>query len=492
MGRIDRRQLPHPWGKPAIEALLPRHVQQHLVQLAIAHPLTDRELARMVRVAYPLSVDHRGIRRVLEWPHLAPAGLQHRRQPAQQAAFPAQSPDPQLALPVEPTTLAQRLAQALGPEHLLIRFRTDREYPTEAQARWRSIERLEAGCRPRRVAKLLDIQPAVVYHWKRRFDAAGLLGLTTRPRTGPPIPTRIPVQVSLEVFQLLDNNPLLGHYRVKMALDSPGYRYGHMTVWAMGALYKQAHPTPPRAQRPLNPAERPQQATAPHQVWFADIRYLVKRNGRWLYSVLIFDGSSRAIVGAGGFDRQNFAQLVQVFRQAIAQWGAPEAVVSDHGAVFVARQPGLAQLAIPWAPITKGHPWQNRAEGGFSVQRRRLDAYVTGCTDREMVYRQHAQFVQADQFWGHWAHQRTAAQGRRYYVSPDVIRASGRGREIDPARLRRVFRLRQLTRQVRQHGQIRLHNFGLYGDRVLWGQTVAVLVYDEALRSEHAAHLLVS
>jgi len=26
----------------------------------------------------------------------------------------------------------------------------------------------------------------------------------------------------IDVFQLLDNNPLLGHYRVKMALDSLG------------------------------------------------------------------------------------------------------------------------------------------------------------------------------------------------------------------------------------------------------------------------------
>jgi hypothetical protein len=208
--------------------------------------------------------------------------------------------------------------------------------------------------------------------------------------------------------------------------------------------------------------------------------------------VLIFDGYSRAIVGAGCFDRQNFAQLVQVFRQAIAQWGAPEAVVSDHGAVFVALQPCLAQLAIQWAPITKGHPWQNLAEGGFAVQRRMLDAYVTGCTDREMVYRQHVQFVQDYQFWGHWAHKRQDAQGRVYYVSPEVILATTRGRPIEAGRLRRVFRLRQLRRQVRQQGQIRLHNFGLYVDRGLWGQTVAVLIYDEALRIEQADQLLVS
>jgi transposase InsO family protein len=371
-------------------------------------------------------------------------------------------------------------------------LRTSREYPTEAQARWRIIERLEVGCRPRRVAKLLEIQPAVVDHWKRRFDAAGLLGLTTRPRVGTPITTHVPVPVIMEVFQLLDNNPLLGHDRVKLALDSLGSRYGHMTVWAMGALDKQAHPTPPRATRPLNLDARPKQATAPHQVWFADIRYLVKIDGRWRSSVLIFDGDSRASVGAGGFDRQNVAQLVQVCRQAMAQWGAPEVVVSDHGAVFVARQPCLAPLAIQWTPMTQGHPWQNLAAGGVSVQRRMLDASVPGGTDRETVYRQHAQFVQDYQFWGHWAHTRKDAQGRLYDVSPEVILANARGRQIEPARLWRVFRLRQLTRQVRQPGQIRLHNCGLSGDRVLWGQTVAVLIYDEALRIEHAEHLLVS
>jgi hypothetical protein len=63
---------------------------------------------------------------------------------------------------------------------------------------------------------------------------------------------------------------------------------------------------------------------------------------------------------------------------------------------------------------------------------------------------------------------------------------------VEPARLRRVFRLRQQTRQVRRHGQIRLHNFGLYIDQGLWGQTVEVLIYDEAVRIEQAKHLLVS
>ena len=297
----------------------------------------------------------------------------------------------------------------------------------------------------------------------------------------------------MEVFQLLDNNPLLGHYRVKMALGLPG-----VSVWPHDGLADgrplQTGPSARTATAHASPIPTnvPSPATAPHQVWFVDVRYLVKIDGHWLYSILLFDGYSRALVGAGCFDRQNLSRVVQVCRQAIAQWGAPDAVVSDNAGVFLALSPCLQQLGIRWAPIARGHPWQNLAEGGFSIQRRMLDAYVAGCTDRETVYRQHAQFVQDYQFWGHWAHKRTDDQGRIYYLSPEVILGHATGRVVEAGRLRRVFRLRQLTRQVRQHGQIRLHNFGLYVDQGLWGQPVDVLIYDEALRIEQAEHLLVS
>src|ERR671938_194457 len=82
----------------------------------------------------------------------------------------------------------------------------------------------------------------------------------------------------------------------------------------------------------------------------------------------------------------------------------------------------------------------------WRIQRRMLDAYVVGCTEREQVYQRHAQFVQDYQFWGHWAHKRRDAQGRVYYLSPEVILGQARGRVLDPLRLRRALRLRQVTR----------------------------------------------
>ena len=113
------------------------------------------------------------------------------------------------------------------------------------------------------MAKLLGIQVAVVYYWQRRFTTFGLVGLTTQTRTDTPITMRVSVQAMMDVFQLLDNNPLLGHYRVKMALDSLGYRSGHTTVWQMVALYKQAHPHPPREPRVPNLRNAPSRRRLP-------------------------------------------------------------------------------------------------------------------------------------------------------------------------------------------------------------------------------------
>ena len=121
-----------------------------------------------------------------------------------------------------------------------------------------------------------------------------------------------------------------------------------------------------------------------------------------------------------------------------------------------------------------------------------LDASVVGCTEREHGSRQHAQFVQADQFWGHWAQKRQDAQGRVSSLSPEVILGQATGRALDPLRLRRALRLRQLTRTVRQYGQMRLHNFARYVDHGLGGQPVEVLVYNDMVRIEQSAQLVVS
>jgi hypothetical protein len=175
VGLLDRRTLSHARGKPPIEARVPAEIQPQVVRLALAHPFTAHELARIVQTCHGIAIDHRGIQRVLDVHQLTPDALRLHHQATQPTPLPPSPSGQQLDLALEPTTRAQRLAYALGPDHLLVRFRTYHEYPTAEQARWRIIELLEVGFRPRRVAKLFAIQPAVVYYWSRRFEAFGLV-----------------------------------------------------------------------------------------------------------------------------------------------------------------------------------------------------------------------------------------------------------------------------------------------------------------------------
>ena len=52
--------------------------------------------------------------------------------------------------------------------------------------------------------------------------------------------------------------------------------------------------------------------------------------------------------------------------EAITRWGAPDTVVSDHGAVFLALQPCLAQLGIQWSEFPT--PFCAQATEGQSRQ----------------------------------------------------------------------------------------------------------------------------
>ena len=83
-----------------------------------------RELARIIRAGYHYAIDYRGIQRVLAPHRLSPETLRLHHHRAQQAPSPPWPPGHQLGLPFEPAAHAQRLEQVLGPEHLLVRFRT--------------------------------------------------------------------------------------------------------------------------------------------------------------------------------------------------------------------------------------------------------------------------------------------------------------------------------------------------------------------------------
>jgi hypothetical protein len=108
VGLLERRPLPHARGKPPIDARVPLEIQPQVVRLALAHPCTTRELARIVQTCHAIAMDHRGLQRVLDVPQLTPDVLRLHPQATPQTPLPLLPSGQQLDLGLEPTTRAQR------------------------------------------------------------------------------------------------------------------------------------------------------------------------------------------------------------------------------------------------------------------------------------------------------------------------------------------------------------------------------------------------
>src|SRR5262245_16398565 len=57
VGLLDHRPLPHTRGKSPIAVRVPLHVQHQIVRLALAHPFTARELARISQTCYEIPIE---------------------------------------------------------------------------------------------------------------------------------------------------------------------------------------------------------------------------------------------------------------------------------------------------------------------------------------------------------------------------------------------------------------------------------------------------
>ncbi len=76
-----------------------------------------------------------------------------------------------------------------------------------------------------------------------------------------------------------------------------------------------------------------------HQYWTADIRYLDHGLGDFkIYSITLLDNFSRAIIASGLSRTQDLSAFLMVFYMGVQQHGAPEALVTDNGGVFLAKE----------------------------------------------------------------------------------------------------------------------------------------------------------
>ena len=192
--------------------------------------------------------------------------------------------------------------------------------------------------------------------------------------------------------------PRPGEFRVHAALAQVSIHLSPRTCGRILALNRELY----GLEKPKGPVrqkrEVPFAASRRHQYWTADIRYLKghKLGGR-AYVVSVLANHSRAILSSAVTRSQDLASYLSVLYAAVERYGSPEALVTDGGGIFRARQARAVYEALGIAKheIERGRPWQSYTETAFNVQRRMADWHFA---------RAHERFVEDHNAQRHFAH----------------------------------------------------------------------------------------
>jgi putative transposase len=369
------------------------------------------------------------------------------------------------------------------------------EFDSAYEARWQVVKLFYGGWNKKSVAGLLKLSRRHVGRILEAFEQDGFAALEdkrTRPANHPDNQLSLPFME--EVFQVQQDYPRAGRFRVhgileqKLRDDTPSERTVGRAMAYNRVFHKAPGPWPEPAVKADEPKDFPFRPLYRHQYWFADIRYLVRLDGKWVYSICIIEGYSRKILAGMASRYQDELAILQLLHAALSEYGCPYGIVSDNGSVFTAEayERVLNGLEIEPCYIEKRQAWQNLIEAQFKIQLRLADAQFEQATSFEEIQAQHAAFIQLFNTTNHWAH-RDRFDG---CTTPVAVLGWQRGRQVDPHSLQSVFRHLQFRRSVNRHGNVSIQRFYVYAERGLAKRRVAVWIYEDRLHVEYRQTLL--
>ena len=395
-------------------------------------------------------------------------------------------------------TVKHFLARHASPVQLEMPLLAFAEFADAYHARWTVVRLWAEGWNKQSIAGCLKMARSHVYAIIDAFARDGFAGLEDQ-RTPPPphLDTQLTLPFLKEVLDLQQAYPRAGRFRIHGLLaqqqgpDVPS----EATVGRAMAINRRVHGAPgpwssarDEQEAALEPKYLPYRPHYRHHLWFVDIRYLVKLEGRWIYSICILEGYSRTILAGMASEHQDLPALLQLLYAALSTYGCPEGIVSDHGAVFRASDYVAILKALEIEPtyIELRKPWQNLIEAQFKVQLRLADFQFERAQTFEEIQTRHAAFVETFNTTWHWAHQERADHRR----TPEEVLGWVRGRPVDLEHLRRLFGQVQFLRTVNLYGFISIQRFYIYAEAGLSRQRVSIWVAEGQLHIAYRETLL--
>jgi transposase InsO family protein len=181
---------------------------------------------------------------------------------------------------------------------------------------------------------LVGITKATLFAWKTRFERSGPAGLSDHPRGAPP-GSRLTEPTQRAILMLKQGHPEWGCERIRDVLMR-GEGYSASAGAIAHVLRENGYELDEVATVPHEPAVQHFERARPNQLWQTDLfTFLLKRENRRVYLVVYLDDHSRFIVGYGVWASAGGALVREVLEAAIANFGAPEEVLTDNGPQYV-------------------------------------------------------------------------------------------------------------------------------------------------------------
>ena len=384
-------------------------------------------------------------------------------------------------------TVKRVLAEEPVPLRFVRRFPPYHEFPGRGDARKAVVTLHAEGWSAKAISGYLRVGTSTVYRVLRRWAEEGAAGLEDKPHGRPPGVRKVTLK-AMEAIRRFQQNPGLGEYRIHAALAQIGIHLSPRTCGRILALNRELY----GLEKPKGPAkekkEMPFATKRRHQYWSADVRYVDHGLDGRAYVISVLDNHSRAILASTLARTQDLASYLSVLYAAVERYGSPEALVTDGGGIFRARQARAVYEALGIAKheIERGRPWQNYIETHFNVQRRMADWHFAKAGTWAELAEAHDRFVEDYNAQRHFAHEKRA-DGRRAPLEVLGFVTSVRHREEE---LRRAFFSTRFVRVLDSLGYTRFRHWRVYGEEALAGREAALWLAAESLTLEHGGEPL--
>jgi len=197
---------------------------------------------------------------------------------------------------------------------------------------------LDRGLKLDLVAQAIGADRTTVWNWVDRYRKHGEAGLEAHPgRRGPSTP-KIHPAVHEAIVAVKQEHPAFGVRRIAQWLQRSLFLPASPET-VRRTLHQAAVPLPPPQQKRRRNRAKPRffERATPNQLWQSDI-FTFQQNGQNAHAIAFIDDHSRFIVGIGLYRAAVTENVLEVYRRATAQYGAPKEMLTDQGRQYAVWQ----------------------------------------------------------------------------------------------------------------------------------------------------------